>query len=146
MAHIQLPKVEGSNFEKALSLIPEVKSLYDQLYEVLWNSHITTKELKERIRLYLANVNGCQTCISLSYVSEFQINQEVITEEKWSKEEQVLFSFIDRYRVTPKEASVHELKLFYRDEQITEILALINLFDSFHKIIVSLDLYDFCSL
>ncbi|WP_110112128.1 hypothetical protein [Bacillus sp. CGMCC 1.16541] len=146
MAHIALPQGKGSNFERALSLIPNVKSLYDQLYETLWNSPVTSKELKEKIRLYLASINGCQTCMSLSYVSGFSLNKEVIDETKWSKEDEMLYAFIDRYRVTPREANVEQLTVVYRDEQLLEVLALIHLFDGFHKMIVSLDLYDFCSL
>ena len=149
MARVLLANEEGTNFEKALKLIPHVKSLYYELYDTLWNSDIVEKETKEKIRLYLAGVNGCETCMSMSYVSDETLNQKVLREKELEEKDRLLFRFIDVYRVRPREltdADMNQLKKFYSDIQLLELLAVINLFDQFHKMIVSLDLYDFCSL
>ncbi len=149
MARVLLANEEGTNFEKALNLIPHVKRLYDELYDMLWNSDIVEKETKEKIRLYLAGVNGCETCMSMSYVGDKTLNQKVLREKELEEKDRLLFRFIDVYRVRPREltdAEMNQLKKFYSDTQLLELLAVINLFDQFHKMIVSLDLYDFCSL
>lgn len=149
MARVLLANEEGTNFEKALNLIPHVKRLYDELYDTLWNSDIVEKETKEKIRLYLAGVNGCETCMSMSYVGDKTLNQKVLREKELEEKDRLLFRFIDVYRVRPREltdADMNQLKKFYSDTQLLELLAVINLFDQFHKMIVSLDLYDFCSL
>lgn len=149
MARVLLANEEGTNFEKALNLIPHVKRLYDELYDTLWNSDIVEKETKEKIRLYLAGVNGCETCMSMSYVGDKTLNQKVLREKELEEKDRLLFRFIDVYRVRPREltdADMDQLKKFYSDTQLLELLAVINLFDQFHKMIVSLDLYDFCSL
>ncbi|MED3914934.1 alkylhydroperoxidase family enzyme [Priestia megaterium] len=148
MARVLLANEEGTNFEKALNLIPHVKRLYDELYDTLWNSDIVEKETKEKIRLYLAGVNGCETCMSMSYVGDEMLNQKVLREKELEEKDRLLFRFIDVYRVRPREltdADMNQLKKFYSDTQLLELLAVINLFDQFHKMIVSLDLYDFCS-
>lgn len=149
MARVLLINEEGTNFEKALNLIPHVKRLYDELYDKLWNSDIVKRETKEKIRLYLAGVNGCETCMSMSYVGDKTLNQKVLREEEIEEKDRLLFRFIDVYRVSPRDltdADMNQLKKFYSDTQLLELLAVINLFDQFHKLIVSLDLYDFCSL
>lgn len=149
MARVLLANEEGTNFEKALNLIPHVKRLYDELYDKLWNSDIVKRETKEKIRLYLAGVNGCETCLSMSYVGDKTLNQKVLREEEIEEKDRLLFRFIDVYRVSPRDltdADMNQLKKFYSDTQLLELLAVINLFDQFHKLIVSLDLYDFCSL
>jgi len=149
MARVLLANEEGTNFEKALNLIPHVKRLYDELYDTLWNSDIVEKETKEKIRLYLAGVNGCETCMSMSYVGDKTLNQKVLREKELEEKDRLLFRFIDVYRVSPRDltdADMNQLKKFYSDTQLLELLAVINLFDQFHKLIVSLDLYDFCSL
>ena len=149
MARVLLANEEGTNFEKALNLIPQVKRLYDELYDTLWNSDIVEKETKEKIRLYLAGVNGCETCMSMSYVGDKTLNQKVLREKELEEKDRLLFRFIDVYRVRPRDltdADMDQLKKFYSDTQLLELLAVINLFDQFHKLIVSLDLYDFCSL
>ncbi|MED4794358.1 hypothetical protein P9683_05125 [Priestia megaterium] len=149
MARVLLANEEGTNFEKALNLIPHVKRLYDELYDTLWNSDIVEKETKEKIRLYLAGVNGCETCMSMSCVGDETLNQKVLREKELEEKDRLLFRFIDVYRVRPREltdANMNQLKKFYSDTQLLELLAVINLFDQFHKMIVSLDLYDFCSL
>ncbi|PGA18089.1 hypothetical protein COL65_10705 [Priestia aryabhattai] len=149
MARVLLRNEEGTNFEKALNLIPDVKRLYDELYDKLWNSDIVKRETKEKIRLYLAGVNGCETCMSMSYVGDKTLNQKVLREKELEEKDRLLFRFIDVYRVRPRDltdADMDQLKKFYSDTQLLELLAVINLFDQFHKLIVSLDLYDFCSL
>ncbi|WP_374988378.1 hypothetical protein Q5794_20045 [Priestia megaterium] len=149
MARVLLANEEGTNFEKALNLILHVKRLYYELYDTLWNSDIVEKETKEKIRLYLAGVNGCETCMSMSYVGDETLNQKVLREKELEEKDRLLFRFIDVYRVRPREltdADMNQLKKFYSDTQLLELLAVINLFDQFHKMIVSLDLYDFCSL
>ncbi|MCM3004272.1 hypothetical protein [Priestia koreensis] len=155
MPRIQLPAAEGTNFENALSLVPNVKKMYDQLYEDLWSSMLLTKETKEKVRVYLANVNGCATCMSLSYVDDYTLNEQIQSAiqsgdfTSLSAFDQSLFSFIHTYRTAPRKVTDQEIESLtgtWSNEQIMELLAVINLFDGFHKIIVSLDLYDFCSL
>jgi alkylhydroperoxidase family enzyme len=60
-----------------------------------------------------------------------------------------MFSFITKYRWDPKGITDEEtawLGMHFTETQIIKLLALTNLFDGFHKMIVSLDLYDFCSI
>jgi alkylhydroperoxidase family enzyme len=154
MPRIALPEREGTNLEKALSKTPTLKSLYDELYHFLWNDGLLSKEIKEKIRVYLAHINGCMTCMSLSYIGNEGLNIQIAKAIRnndfshFSSPEQKLFSFIEQYRVSPRsitDQNVEELRHHFTDDQLIHILGLINLFDGFHKIIVSLDLYDFCS-
>jgi alkylhydroperoxidase family enzyme len=154
MPRITLPEREGTNLEKALSKAPTLKSLYDELYHFLWNDRLLSKEIKEKIRLYLAHINGCMTCMSLSYIENEELNTQIAEAIRnndfshFSMLEQKLFSFIEQYRLSPRsitDQDVEELRHHFTDDQLIHILGLINLFDGFHKIIVSLDLYDFCS-
>jgi alkylhydroperoxidase family enzyme len=153
MPRITLPEREGTNLEKALSKVPTLKSLYDELYHFLWNDRLLSKEIKEKIRLYLAHINGCMTCMSLSYIENEELNVQIAEAIRnndfshFSPPEQKLFSFIEQYRISPRsitDQDVEELRHYFTDNQLIHILGLINLFDGFHKIIVSLDLYDFC--
>lgn len=155
MPRIFLPKKELSNFENALTYVSEIKEMYDRLYAFLWEEDGLEKEMKEKIRLLLANINGCQTCMSLSYIGDSAWNEPIkaaVSKDDFSEFpefEQKLFTFIKKYRRDPKEIIEEEiswLKEFYDEPQIIKLLALINLFDGFHKMIVSLDLYDFCSI
>ncbi|MED3930207.1 hypothetical protein ABEY43_05015 [Priestia megaterium] len=87
--------------------------------------------------------------MSMSYVGDETLNQKVLREKELEEKDRLLFRFIDVYRVRPREltdADMNQLKKFYSDTQLLELLAVINLFDQFHKMIFSLDLYDFCSL
>lgn len=152
MPRIKLEINTESKLDAALSYVPEVKVLYDQMYDFLWKEEELPKELKEKIRLYLANVNGCDTCLSLSYVGDAGLNEE-LTERFSNKSfegfEKDLFALIDRYRGNPREVSDQDvawLSGYFSEAQIIKLMALIHLFDGFHKLIVSLDLYDFCSL
>ncbi|TYR81294.1 hypothetical protein FZC66_05385 [Priestia megaterium] len=150
MARVLLGDEQGTNFEKALSYIPHVKKLYDELYETLWNSQQLDQITKEKIRVYLASVNGCETCLSMSYVSGGEVNQMILEKKSTLSSKDVqLFSFIKAYREAPRtltDEDFVEMKKTYTDVQLMELLAVINLFDGFHKMIVSLDLYDFCRM
>ncbi|MDZ5473617.1 hypothetical protein SM124_18025 [Bacillus sp. 31A1R] len=155
MARIQLTTEGTTNFEKALNYNPILKKYYDELYEHLWNNTSICKEEKEKVRLYLANKNGCATCMSLSYIENSELNEKITHSMKmgdftlFSKKEQLLFAFIDKYKHSPREVNsldIEALNQYYDEKELVELLAIINLFDGFQKIIVSLDLYDFCSL
>ncbi|NHM33523.1 hypothetical protein [Neobacillus terrae] len=155
MPRIFLPEKEMSNFDTALSLVPEIKDLYDRLYHFLWEEVDLPKDVKEKVRLLLANINGCQTCMSLSYTGDPVWNgpiKRAVNSSDYSgfmEFDRKLFSFITKYRWDPKEITDEEtawLGMHFTETQIIKLLALINLFDGFHKMIVSLDLYDFCSI
>lgn len=155
MPRILLETSGNTNLEKALNYVPTIKKLYDDAYVFLWNEPLIEAELKEKIRLYLANINGCATCMSLSYVSESKWNEPIkqAVQNKdfsnFSKFDQKLFHLIDLYRQNPREVTEEEIKWlqnFYTNEGIMTLLAFINMFDNYHKMIVSLDLYDFCKL
>ena len=155
MPRIFLPEKGMSNFDTALSLVPEIKDLYDRLYRFLWEEVDLPKEVKEKVRLLLANINGCQTCMSLSYTGDSAWNElikDAVNRGNYSglsAFDQKMFSFITKYRWDPKGITDEEtawLGMHFTETQIIKLLALINLFDGFHKIIVSLDLYDFCSI
>ncbi|PLR99231.1 hypothetical protein [Bacillus sp. T33-2] len=155
MPRILLSENGNTKFEKALSLVPEVKTQYDRLYDFLWEEQELSGEVKEKIRLYLANLNGCATCMSLSYLGRTDWNEEISGAIRtgdfrgFPELYQKLFAFISQYRTEPHslaDEQITGLKEYFTDRQIIKLLALINLFDGFHKIIVSLDLYDFCSI
>jgi alkylhydroperoxidase family enzyme len=156
MPRIKLNENQGeTNFQKALAYVPEVAALYNALYERLWNEEGITMGVKEKVRLYLANKNGCATCMSLSYTGEMEQNEAIAYAVEhndfsgfadWDRK---LFVFLDTYRSNPrllKDSDLEWLKNTYDEKEIMKLLALINLFDGYHKMIVSLDLYDFCSL
>jgi alkylhydroperoxidase family enzyme len=154
MPRIQLTENGTSNFEKALNHVPLLKKLYDDLYELLWEEEELNKEAKEKIRLYLANVNGCATCMSLSYVNRSDWNELMMRAfqagdfSAFTHFDQVLFAFIEKYRINPRsveERDISSLKTYFSDAGIVKLMAIIHLFDGFHKMIVSLDLYDVCS-
>lgn len=155
MVRVDLNTKGSTNFEKALNMNPVLKRLYDELYNQLWNESNIHEIEKEKIRLYLANINGCSTCMSLTYVNNIKLNDQ-ITEAMMAKDfsgfsefDLLLFSFVKKYRSNPREISDNDilsLKEYFNDRELIELMALINLFDGFHKMIVSLDLYDFCTL
>jgi alkylhydroperoxidase family enzyme len=155
MPRIKLIEKQGkSNFEKALTYVPEVADAYDALYEQLWNEEGISKGVKEKVRLYLASKNGCATCMSLSYTGAMEQNAAIshaVEHDDFSEFtdwDQQLFAFLETYRSNPrliKDCDLEWLKDSYKETEIMKLLALINLFDGYHKIIVSLDLYDFCS-
>lgn len=74
MVRVLLVNEEGINFEKVLNLILYVKRLYDEFYDMFWNSDIVEKEIKEKIRFYLVGVNGCEMCMSMLYVGDEMFN------------------------------------------------------------------------
>jgi alkylhydroperoxidase family enzyme len=156
MPRIKLKEKQGeTNFQKALAYVPEVASLYDALYEQLWNEEGIRQDVKEKVRLYLANKNGCATCMSLSYTGALEQNEAIACAVEqndfsaftdWDRQ---LFVFLETYRSNPrllKDSDLEWLKIHYEEKEIMKLLALINLFDGYHKMIVSLDLYDFCSI
>lgn len=155
MPRIKLTNQQGSNFERALLHVPKLKELYDSMYDLLWDEDEIEKEIKEKVRLLLANMNGCQTCMSLSYTGEGLLNepiQKAVSNQDFSAFapfDQQLFIFIEKFSRNPKEISEDDidwLKQFFNEQQVMKLLSFIHLFDGFHKIIVSLDLYDFCSI
>jgi exopolyphosphatase/pppGpp-phosphohydrolase len=156
MPRIKLDEKQGeTNFQKALAYVPEVAALYDALYEQLWNEEEISLDVKEKVRLYLANKNGCATCMSLSYTGGMEHNEAIAYAVEhsdfsgfadWDRK---LFIFLETYRSNPrllKDSDLEWLKIYYEEKEIMKLLAFINLFDGYHKMIVSLDLYDFCSL
>ncbi|MBD1372517.1 hypothetical protein IC620_09140 [Hazenella sp. IB182357] len=151
MPRIHLTNQVGeSQLEKALSYIPDSKAHINALHHQIWNSSIVSQTLKEQIRLFLAHQNGCVRCMSLSYVHLDTTHQELIQQfEQGDYSSLPLGDFIVQYRDNPQlitAKGIEQLRARYSDEQMMEICAWINLIDGLHKMIVSLDLYDFCQV
>jgi len=137
MAKISFSKEGNTSFEQLLGHNKNVLHNWSSLEDVFFKSNTFSDELKEEVRRTLAFNNGCQYCMAKGNPSENINDSKILAAVK----------FADMFcKNSVDDKGFEKLKLFFKDNEISELCAFICFISASQKFGAVLDLQPSCPL